>query len=68
MIITDAVPFQGLDGDLGFVHPRVRGQEVLCHQDGELLRGPDPVLLGQQVDRVLLTVGCDDVGVVSLCK
>ena len=52
------------DLDPGLGDPGVGGEEVLRHQEPELLGAGDPVQLGQDVHRVLLAVRRDDVGVV----
>ena len=45
--------------------PGVGGEEVLRHQETELLRAGDATLLGQDVHSVLLAVRGDNVRVVS---
>ena len=53
------------DLDPGLCDPGVCGKEVLRHQEPELLGTGDPVLLGQDVHRVLLAVRRDNVRVVT---
>ena len=53
------------DLDSGPCDPGVGGEEVLRHQEPELLGAGDPALLGQDVHRVLLAVRRDNVRVVA---
>lgn len=63
--IVDALPRVLLDVDVRLGHVPVLVEEVPHQQQGELLRTADTVLLGQQIDGVLLRIGGNDIGIVT---
>lgn len=65
LAIRDAIPQHLLDFDHNFHHVLVFGQEVIAQQDGKILRRLYTELLGQHINRVLLRVRGNDVGVVA---
>lgn len=64
-IVVDALPRVLLDVDVRLGHVPIRAEEVLHEQQRKLLGTADAVLLGQQIDGVLLRIGGHDVGVVT---
>jgi len=62
----DTLPWILFDVDFDFEDVAVGGDEMAAEEDGELFRAAHAVLLRQQVHRVLLRVGGDDVAVVAI--
>ena len=62
----DTLPWILFDVDFDFEDVAVGGDEMAAEEDGELFRAAHAVLLRQQVHRVLLRVGGDDVTVVAI--
>lgn len=65
-IDSHATPAVNNDLDMGDMNVAVGVDEVLAKDGSEELRRVDGVLLGEDVDGLLLSIGCDDRRIVCL--